>query len=311
MYPSQYQTITAANVRGMMLLALETGPAAWVTQLAMQTTSNQAAENYAWLGAPPALHEFNGNRQLDQVKENSFSISNKDFEGNIRVKSKDMRRDKLGMLQARVNELAKRVNDLPAKLLSTLILNGASSLCYDGQYFFDTDHAEGSSGTLSNSISYDVGTPTAPTPDEMSGAIVASIQQMYGFKDDQGEPINQGASQFGVMVPVPFMGATLQARAQLLGAGGATAGLAALKDIFDIVPIVNPRLNWTSKFATFRIDGGIKPFILQEEPGGRDIVAFGEGSEYEQMNKEQLFGVDWAGNVGYGYWQGAVLTTLT
>jgi len=311
MYPQQYQRITTANVRAMMLLALETGPAAWVTQLAMQTTSDQASENYAWLSAPPALHEFIGNRQLSQLKENSFSISNKDYESNLRFKSKDMRRDKLGMIQTRVNQLSERVNDLPAKLLSSLILNGASSLCYDGQYFFDTDHAENNSGTQSNSITSDVATTTAPTADEMSTAIVAAIQQMYGFKDDQGEPINQGAATFGVMVPVPFMGATLQARAQLLGAGGATAQLAALKGVFDIVPVINPRLNWTTKFATFRIDGAIKPFVLQEDPGGRDVVAIGDGSEYEQLNKEQIFGVDWAGNVGYGYWQGAVLTTLT
>lgn len=311
MYPSQYQVITAANVRGMMLLALETGPAAWVTQLAMQTTSDQASENYAWLGAPPALHEFIGNRQLDQVKENSFSISNKDFESNIRVKSKDMRRDKLGMLQTRVSQLANRVNDLPAKLLSTLILNGASSLCYDGQYFFDTDHAEGASGTLSNSISYDVGTPAKPTSDEMGEAILASIQQMYLFKDDQGEPINQGASSFAVMVPVPYMGAALKARAALLGASGQSATLPALRDVFSIDIVVNPRFDWTTKFATFRTDGSIKPFVLQEEPGGRDVVAIGSGSEYEQLNKEQVFGVDWAGNVGYGYWQGAVLTTMS
>ena len=40
-----------------------------------------------------------------------------------------------------------------ASLLSTLIVNGESATCYDEQYFFDTDHSEGESGTQSNVIS--------------------------------------------------------------------------------------------------------------------------------------------------------------
>jgi phage major head subunit gpT-like protein len=310
MYPSQYDKITTRSVRAMLLLALESGSSAWINDLSMRTESDQASETYAWLGAPPALHEFIGNRQLDQLRETSFAISNKDHEANVWFWSKDMRRDKLGMIQTRVGQLADRVNDLPAKLLSALIMDGESETCYDGQFFFDTDHAEGKSGTQSNDITFDVTTTTAPTADEMGEAILKSIQQMYGLKDDQGEPINQNASAFDVMVPVPFMGAALKARSALLGTGGASATLPALRDTFDISIVVNPRLSWTTKFATFRRDGSVRPFVLQEEPGGRDVVAIGDGSEFEQLNKKQVFGVDWAGNVGFGYWQAAVLTTL-
>jgi len=310
-YPAQNDKLSTRSVRAMVLLALETGTAAWVASLAMRTSSDQASEDYAWVGAPPSMHEFVGKRQLDELKEVSFTVTNKDHEANLRIKSKDMRRDKTGAIQVRVDQLANRVNDYPAKLLSTLILNGASALCYDGQYFFDTDHAEGDSGTQSNKITYAAATGTTPTVDEMAGAIVAAIQQMYGFKDDRSEPINQEAKEFVVMVPVVMMGTALQAVSQLLGANGGTAILAALKGDFKITVTVNPRLTWTDTFAIFRADGGIKPFILQEEPGGADVVAIGDGSEYEQLNKEQIFGVDWAGNVAYGYWQGAVQVTFT
>lgn len=313
MYPSQYQSITTRGVRGMLLQALETGAASWINDLVMRTTSDQASENYAWLGAPPAMHEFIGKRKLESLPEVSFSISNKDHEANLVIKSKDMRRDKLGMIQTRVNQLADRVNDYPATLLSTLILNGGAALAYDGQYFFDTDHSEGSSGTLSNSISVDITTTTAPTADEMAVAIMAAIQKMYGFKDNAGQPMNQNARAFTVMVPTTFMTAAFQAVTALLGANGQSAIIPSLRDKFTINVEVNPRLDasWTTKFSVFRTDGNVKPFILQEEEGGRDVIALGDGSEYEQMNKEQIFGVDWAGNVGYGYWQGAVLVTFT
>lgn len=310
-YPAQNDKLSTRGVKSMLLLALETGTASWVTDLAMKTNSDQASETYAWLGAPPAMHEFVGKRQLNELQENSFTISNKDHEANIRVKSKDMRRDKTGQLQIRVNQLANRVLDYPGTLLSRLILNGASALCYDGQYFFDTDHAEGDSGTLSNKINFAAATGTTPTVDEFADAILAAIQAMYGFKDSTGEPMNQSAKAFTVMVPVTMMGTALKAVAILVGANGATATIAALKGDFTISVQVNARLTWTDTFAVFRTDGEIKPFILQEEDGGVDVVAIGDGSEYEQLNKEQIYGVDWAGNVGYGYWQGAVQVTFT
>jgi phage major head subunit gpT-like protein len=310
-YPAQNEKLSTRGVKAMLLLALETGTAGWVTDLAMKTNSDQASESYAWLSAPPAMHEFVGKRQLNELQESSFTISNKDHEANIRVKSKDMRRDKTGQIQIRVNQLATRVLDYPGTLLSRLIMNGASSLCYDGQYFFDTDHSEGDSGTLSNKITFPAATGTTPTVDEFADAILAAIQAMYGFKDSTGEPMNQSAKAFTVMVPVGMMGVALKAVAILVGANGATATIAALKGDFTISVQVNPRLTWTDTFAVFRTDGEIKPFILQEEDGGADVVAIGDGSEYEQLNKEQIFGVDWSGNVGYGYWQGAVQVTFT
>src|SRR5690606_24399057 len=95
-------------------------------------------------------------------------------------------------------------------LLSTLLLNGASSLGYDGSYFFATDHSEGSSGTQSNKISVDIsglpaqvhGSTTAPSVEEMQQAILAGIAKMLSFKDDQGEPMNENAQRFLVVVPV-------------------------------------------------------------------------------------------------------------
>lgn len=310
MLPQQFNKITTNGVRGLILARLDTGPIAWVDQISMRISSDQAVETYAWLGNSPALREFIGGRTPAELKENSFTITNKDYEGSITFKSKDMRRDKLGMIQVRVNQLADRALDHPAKLLSSLIIAGESTVCYDGQYFFDTDHSDGSSGTISNDISASAVAPTAPTVDEFSAAVLAAIQAMYGFKDDRGEPINQSASEFTVMVPTSYMGTALKAVTAMLGTGGASATLPSLDRYFKITVVPNPRLTWTTKFAVFRTDEAAKPFILQEETIP-DVIALGEGTEYEQLNKEQLFGIDWTGNVGYAWWQHACLTTFS
>ncbi len=310
MLPQQFQKITTNGVKGMILARLDTGPAAWIGRVAMRITSDQAVEEYGWLGAAPALREFIGGRTPAELKENSFTISNKDYEGSITIRSKDMRRDKLGMIVIRVNQLSDRAMDHPAKLLSVLILNGESQLCYDGQYFFDTDHEEGDSGVQSNDLTRAIAAAADPTSDEMAKSIMKCIEAMYGFKDDRGEPMNQSAMEFDVMVPTSYMEATLTAVTALLGEAGKSAIIPALRDRFTINVVINPRLTWTDKFVVMRTDEAAKAFILQEEDIP-DVVALGEGTEYEQLNREQLFGVDWTGNTGYGYWQFACLMTHT
>jgi phage major head subunit gpT-like protein len=310
MRPSQFEYITDSSVIALMLTAIDTGGSGWVDELAMRVGSDDGSEDYGWLGNVPGLHEFIGGRRTDELKEYSFRIDNKDFESSIRVQRKDMRRDKMGMIEIRVGQFGERVLDHPAKLLSTLIMNGESQVCYDGQYFFDSDHEDRDEGTQNNDLTAVATTTTDPTVDEFTDAIMAAIMAMYSFKDDQGEPVNQSAKQFTVMVPVPFMKVALAAVTAILGTGGKTNLLPALKGKIDINVQVNPRLTWTTKFAVFRTDGQVKPFVLQEE---YDAEPWALGPESENCIKtgECMYGVDWGGNVGFGDWRGAVLITFT
>ena len=67
-----------------------------------------------------------------------------------------MRRDKTGQIDIRIREQVQRAQAHWAKLLSDLIIAAESTVCYDGQYFFDTDHSEGDSGTQDNDLSIGV-----------------------------------------------------------------------------------------------------------------------------------------------------------
>lgn len=309
MLASQYEKITTRSVIGMIAAGLNTGTSEWIARLAMKIESDQASETVAWLGNAPSLREFVDGRSPAELRENGFTITNKDYEGSIKVKPKDLRRDKTGQLRIRINQLTSRATDHPAALLSTLILNGATALCYDGQYFFDTDHSEGDSGSQSNSITYDSTSTTAPTSDEFGEAVLGAIVKIMSFLDDRGQPMNQDAMEFDVMVPIPFLGVALKAVSALLGSGGASATLPALAKNFKVNVVPNPRLTWTTKFAVFRSDDVAKPFILQEEVPPTPMF-LDETSEYCKVNGECLAGVDWSGNVAYGFWQDACLVTF-
>jgi len=290
--------------------------ASWVDAVSNLFQSNQESETYKWLGMAPAMREWIGGRNAKGFRENGITIVNKNFEATLEVLVDEMRRDKTGQVMVRVRELAERTNAHWAKLLSTLIINGETALCYDGQAFFDTDHSEGESGTQSNDLSLDIaGTPSAPTAGEMETGILRSIEAILGFKDDQGEPMNENARDFMVMVPVSFMSAAAGAIGSQIIVDSSTSrsnNIITMGNIggFNVRLAVNPRLTWTTKFATFRADGQTKGLIRQEEEPV-SISAVAEGSELEFNEKRHRYGVAASRNVGYGYWQRACLLTLS
>lgn len=285
--------------------------ASWVGATSRLFTSDQESETYKWLGMSPAMREWVGGRQPRGFRDNGITIVNKRYESTLEVTTDEIRRDKTGQVMLRVQEQAERANAHWAKLLSALIIAGESTACYDGQYFYDTDHAEGDSGTQSNSISVDIATTTAPTAAEMQTSILTATQSMLGFKDDTGEPMNESASQFLVMVPVPYMGAAATALgATVIGSDSNRVQAVGALNGFTYRMVVNPRLTWTTKWALFREDGAVSPLIRQEEEG-IVVSALAEGSEEEFKNDRHLYGIHARRNVGYGYWQKSVLVTHT
>jgi len=311
------EKITSRAVIGMYYEALSALLSiAWIDAISNYFLSDQPSEEYYWLGMPPALREWIGGRHAKGFTENGIEIVNKHFEATIDIKLKDLRRDKSGQIKTRISEFAERGGTHFASLLSTLIVNGASQLCYDSQYFFDTDHSEGESGSQSNKITVDIsalpcathGTVTAPSVEEMQQAILASISQMFTFVDDQGEPLNETANSFLVMVPVGLAEVARAAISMSRVAGTTTLAV----ENWNIGLAVNPRLTaagWTDKFVTVRTDGSVKPFIRQEETEPA-IKVLDENSEYAFKNDAMQVGIDTWRNVGYGRWQGAVHTTL-
>lgn len=308
---AQHQIISDRAVRSFIFQGLD-GAArnSWVPSLANQFTSDQASETYAGLGNVPMMREWIGGKHMHALREYSLTLTNKDYEATLRVFRKDLRRDKTGQLLARIGELSDRVVEHEAKLVSTLTLNGATSgnNSYDGVTFFNDAHINGDSGSIDNSIAFDVTTTTAPTATEAAGAVLAAIQALYGFKDDTGEPTNQNARSFVVMVPTSLWAAFATALTKENLASAADNPLLGLG--FDIELVPNARLTWTDKFAVFIKDASFKPFIVQIEalPAVEVLV---EGSDYAFWNAAHVYSVIKSGTVGYGRWDKAILVTLT
>jgi phage major head subunit gpT-like protein len=301
--------ITSRAVIGEMYMRLNAGAAAYVDRYAMKMDSSQEIETYAWLGMAPKMRQWIGGRQPKGLREQSFQVTNSDYEATLEILTKDLRREKWGQIRIRIAELTRRTLTFPASLMTALIVAGGAAACYDGQYFYDTDHSEGDSGSQSNALTYAAATGTTPTVAEFRDAVLQAIAAILGYKDDQGEPMNEDAREFDVMVPTVLWPVAQAALTLPVLDQGATNLIPAMSD-FKIRPVVNPRLTDATKFYVHRTDADTKPFIHQEEVP-INVAAIAEGSELEFKEKKHWYGVDWAGAMAYGFWQHSVQTTFT
>jgi phage major head subunit gpT-like protein len=109
-------------------------------KLAMTVPSSTKQNDYTWLGNFPGMKEWLGDRDIAKLKAHVYSILNKKFEGTIAIQGDDLEDDNIGIYAPMTEELARSAKQHPDVLLAFLMAAGFTSLCYDGQYFFDTDH---------------------------------------------------------------------------------------------------------------------------------------------------------------------------
>ncbi len=281
----------------------------WIPEVSMLFNSNQESETYKWLGMAPAMREWVGGRLAKGFRENGITIINKKYESTMEVLVDEIRRDKTTQVMLRVAEQAQRANAHWNYLLSTLIAAGTSTNCYDGHPFFDTDHSEGDSGSQDNDLTGAAATDTQPTAAEAEAALLKCVEAILGFKDDQGEPMNEGATNFRVMVPVVYLAPFAAVLNNPFIASGQSNLIKNIQG-FNFTLSVNARLSSGAIFYVFRTDGQTKPFIRQEELP-IEIKAVAEGSELEFNEDKHHYGIKAIRNVGYGYWQHACVYTFT
>lgn len=118
-------------------------------EVATRVPSNARTEKYSWLGAWPKIREWIGDRVVNELSGHEYSITNKRFEGTVEVDGDDMRDDQLGIYGPMFEEQGRATAAFPDELVFGLLAAGATQKCYDGQYFFDTDHPV-ADGVVSN-----------------------------------------------------------------------------------------------------------------------------------------------------------------
>lgn len=109
-------------------------------RVATRVPSTTHEEKYAWLGQTPNLREWIGDRVIKSIEAHDYSIKNKSWESTIEVGRDDIEDDTYGVYSPLFEEMGRSTAAHPNQLVFSLLGQGFATACYDGQYFFDTDH---------------------------------------------------------------------------------------------------------------------------------------------------------------------------
>lgn len=126
---------SAAFKRGLQNTAAPMSP-----KVAMTVPSSTKEQNYGWMGKLPRMREWIGPRVIQNISESSYAIKEKAFELTVGVDRDDIETDNLGIYSTLFEAIGEATVMDPEQLIWDLLKAGFTTDCYDGQFFFDTDH---------------------------------------------------------------------------------------------------------------------------------------------------------------------------
>lgn len=109
-------------------------------QIAMRVPSTADAENYGWLKELPGMREWIGQRVVHNLEASDAKLVNRNYEHTIGVDRNNIEDDKLGIYTPMLSMQGEIAARHPDDLVWGLLPDGFSTLGFDGQYFFDSDH---------------------------------------------------------------------------------------------------------------------------------------------------------------------------
>lgn len=116
----------------------------------LDVTSMTRTEEYGWLGQFPGLKKWVGERVLRGIRQHGYTITNEKYETTIEVSRDDIEDDHYGVYAPLFAEAGRAAGAHPCEMVWGALKAGVSQLCYDGQYFFDTDHPGPTGTSVSN-----------------------------------------------------------------------------------------------------------------------------------------------------------------
>ena len=288
---SDIPKLLEAGLRTVFFEAYEAAPSDW-QRIATVVPSEHDTEKYAWLGSIPKVREFKDERVPAGLYQHDYSIKNKTWEASIAVDRAALEDDEYGQIRLRIQELAQEVKRHQDELVFGLLKDGFATLCHDGQYFLDTDHSEGESGTQSNKA----------TSALSATSLQAAFTVMMKIKDDRGKVM--GIIPDTLVVP-PDLKWTATELLESVYAPDVVSGKTdtrrnVLSGVVDLV--VSPYLTDATDWFLLCAQRIVKPMIFQSRVPV-EFAALESNSENGFMRDQFVYGVRARYNVGYGLWQ--------
>jgi len=279
------------NLKTTFNKAFDAAPAIW-EKTTMKVPSGSGQNDYTWLSRFPKMRKWLGDKVVKALEAFKYTVVNDDFEATVEVDRNDIDDDNLGIYGPQAQEAGFSAKQLPDEIDADLKNNSFTNTCYDGQYFYDTDH-EVAGSSVSNK-----GTAA------LSAASQAGVEASYGearhaimgFTDDEGRPLGLIPDLLEVPPALEAVGRIICENEKLLDdTPNPYRGTATL--------LVNPRLTSSTAWFLHVTSRPVKPFVYQERKAPVFVQQTTPDSDSVFMRKKFRFGAEARAAGGYGLWQ--------
>lgn len=285
------------NLKTTFNTAFQAAPSQW-NQTAMLVPSGSSQNDYNWLTGFPRMRKWIGEKTIKSLAAFKYSIVNDDWEATVEVNRNHIEDDQLGIYVPQAQMAGFSARQLPDEIVSDLKNNAFTSLCYDGQLFYDTDHPV-AGVSVSNKLTVAL---SAATPAAAAASYGAARIAILSFKDDEGRPL--------ALIPdVLEVPPALEATANILMTSDKLADNSPNPYKGMATVLVNPRLTSATAWFLHVTSMPVKPFIYQE----RKAPVFVEQTDPQAddvFNRALFkFGAEARAAGGYAFWQMSVGST--
>lgn len=260
---------------------------------AMEVPSTTKGEDHVWLSRFPKMRKWIGEKQVKNIEAGKYYKANEDWETTIAVKRNDIEDDTLGIYNTQVQMAGESAAELPDIIIDDLKNKAFAEVCWDGQYYYDTDHPVGNT-TVSNKGTAAL---SAATPAAALASYGAARTAIMSFKDEEGIPLR--------LVPdVLEVGPALESVARKLCYADKLDDNSPNPYKGTAEVIVNPGITSTTQWMLHVTKkASVKPFIIQMRKKPVFVSQTSEENDDVFMKAEYKFGAEARATGLYGFWQ--------
>lgn len=256
------------------------------TKVATIVPSSTKSEEYKWLGQIPRLRKWVGDRIIQNLMAHGWTIKNEPWESSVAVDRDDIDDDTIGVYIPIVKSMGDAAATHPDEIIAPLFHDGFLAKCYDGQYFFDTDHP-GPKGVSQ------INKGTAKFSATEYGNARAAMRKI---KDLKGKYLHIRPDLLVVS------GKNEELARQVLNADRIEGTTNVWKNSADLL-VIDELADYPEEWFLLSTKGPVKPLIFQVRKKANFVALDKETDENVFMRKEFIYGVDCRDNSGYGLWQ--------
>ncbi|MBU1193969.1 MAG: Mu-like prophage major head subunit gpT family protein [Proteobacteria bacterium] len=275
--------------------AFDAAPSIW-EKTTMKVPSGGSQNDYSWLGRFPKMRKWLGDKVFRKLAAHKYTIVNDDWEATVEVDRNDIDDDNIGIYAPMAQDAGFSAKQLPDEIDADLKNNAFVSKCFDGQYFYDTDHPVTDINGRASSVS-NKGTAvlSAATKTLAAAGYGAARLAIMSYKDDEGRPL-------GLVPDLLEVGPALESTAKMLCESDKLEDDKPNPYKGTATYVVNPRLTSSTQWMLHVTNRPIKPFIYQERKAPVFVSMTDIETETVFKRKKFLFGAEARAAGGYGLW---------